>query len=434
MPRGRRLAVTGEAAPTPPAEPPVAIAVSPRGWAEGLHRFAADHGGVRVRARVLDARQALDEPYAVLAADDLTSFLTPRLATELRRSGRRLLGVYDPVEPQGRRWLERVGADTVLPATAGPEELLAALRELAATATSTTAPAVGGAPASAPDPAPAGGASPGRGRAPADRGRVTVVGAPPGGCGATEVVLALAQALAADGGVVVVDADPASPAVAQRLGVGLHPNLRSAVDAVEHWTGEVTGTLQRPPRTRFEVLAGVRAGADLRAGEVADVVRELAVGRREVVVDLGARAEVGGDRGTGLARALLAEADRVVAVGAPTPVGLSRLLRWLAGARAVAAAPLEVAFNRVPAGAFLRSELEAELRRTWSPAGLVFLPADGRVQRAAWAGRPVPRGPFTRAVARLAAGATPASFCARGGAGGARTAGGGLMGRWRRCP
>lgn len=430
MPRGRHPAVNGEAGTTPPAEPPVAIAVSPRGWAESLHRFAADHGGVRVRARILDARQALDEPYAVLAADDLTSFLTPRMVAELRRSGRRLLGVYDPVEPEGRRWLEDLGADTVVPATAPPEELLAALRQLAATVIRPAPAEVGR--DRAPGPAPAG-EEPRRGReAPGDRGQVTVVGAPPGGCGATEVALALAGALAGGGPVVVVDADPAAPAVAQRVGVDLHPNLRSAVDAVEHWSGELAGTLQRPTRSRFEVLAGVRAGADLRAGEVADVVRELAAGSRQVVVDLGSRAEIGGGHGRGLARALLAEADRVVAVGAPTPVGLSRLLRWLAGARSATTAPVEVAFNRVTPGAFLRSELEAELRRTWSPAGLAFLPADGRVQRAAWAARPVPRGPFTRAVARLADGAAPATFSARGGGGARWVAGGGLLGRWRR--
>ncbi|MEX0657860.1 MAG: hypothetical protein WD080_01885, partial [Egibacteraceae bacterium] len=77
-------------------EPEIALAASPRDWAQRLHRHLADHGGARVRATVLHPHDALAETYAVLVVDDTTSFLSHRLLDELRRTGRRVLGVYDP--------------------------------------------------------------------------------------------------------------------------------------------------------------------------------------------------------------------------------------------------------------------------------------------------------------------------------------------------
>lgn len=386
--------------------PLIAVAVSPRGWADRLHRFVADHGGARIRARVLDGRQALEEPYSVLVVDDLASFLTPRLVADLHRRGSRVLGIFDPAEEQGQVRLRRAGADRVLPITTPPEELLEAVGDLART--------VREPPADPPPPppqdarqVPAAGAAqahPARGA-----GRVVAVGGPPGGCGATEVAIALADA--AGEHAVVVDADAGAPAVAQRLQLALHPNLRTAVDAVQHWSGALPDTLQRPPRGRFSVLCGAGgAGEPLRGAEVADVVTELAVDHRVVLVDVG---HADGPVRGGPAGEVLARADRLVAVGAPSPVGLTRLLRWLADAAAVTTAPAGVTFNRVPAGSFLRAELEAELTRTVRPAHLAFLPEDGRVRRAGWSGRVVPPGPFTRAVRDLAVWLLPEAATAR---------------------
>lgn len=382
--------------------PVIAVAVSPRAWADRLHRFVADHGGARVRARVLDGRQALDEPYTVLVVDDLTSFLTPRLVADLHARGRRVLGVYDPDEEQGRVRLARVGVDGVLAATTPPEELLDVVQELAAVAAPLEA-----APSRQPDGAPPGqrAAVPaGAGAGPNEpAGTVVAIGAPPGGCGATEVTVALATV--AGGAAVVVDADGAAPSVAQRLQLGLHPNLRTAVDTVQHWSGALTETLQHPRRGGFSVLAGAAAVPEqLRGSEVADVVAELSRTHRTVLVDLG---HVDGPARQGPLGELLARADRVLGVGAPSPVGLTRLLGWLADTRAATDAPLAVAFNRVPPGAFVRAELETELVRTVPAAPVVFLPEDHRVRRAAWAGWPVAGGPFVRAIRQLAADLVP---------------------------
>lgn len=386
--------------------PEVAIVVSPRDWAERLHRFVADHGGARVRARVLDGREAVDERYQVLVAEDLTSFLTPRLVGELHRTGRRVLGVFDDAEPWGRQRLLELGVDEAVPADAGPEAILRSIEALAVEAVSdldAELRALGGAD---DDPAPPHPDVGGSGRA-----RVIAVTGPPGGAGRTEVAIGLASGLAAAGrGAVLVDADDVAPSVAQRLGLALHPNLRAATDVLEHWHGQLADCLQPVGGAGVEVLVGLTSGRDsseLRPSTVLDLLRELADDGREVVVDLGCRLEeVGGLVTThsryALHRMVVADADLVVAVGAATPVGLARLLEWVAAVRALSSAPLAIAFNRVPTGSFRRAELEDELHRSFVPHHLGFLPEDRRVRDAAWAGELLRRGPFARAVRAFA--------------------------------
>ncbi|MDX1619395.1 MAG: hypothetical protein R3320_00290 [Nitriliruptorales bacterium] len=382
--------------------PDVAIVVSPRDWAEGLHRFVADHGGARVRARVLDAREAVDERYDVLVAEDLTSFLTPRLVAELQQQGRRVLGVFDDAEPWGRQRLTELGVDEVLASSVGPEALLHAVEALAIEATSdldAELRALGAEPTDDIEPSTA------------DTAPITVFAGPPGGAGRTELAVGVAQALAESGRrCVLVDADDVAPAVAQRLGLALHPNLRSAVDVVEHWSGQLADVLQPVPGSSVGVLAGLASGRDaseIRPAEARATVDVLARGRHHVVIDVGSQVEDVPGLGSGhgrfaLTRAMLDAADLVVAVGDGSPVGVTRLLDWIASARGLTDAPLAVAINRV-GGSFERGELEAELTRTFQPAGLWTIPDDKRVREAAWAGELVRRGPFRRSVAAMAA-------------------------------
>lgn len=380
--------------------PDIAIVVSPRGWAERLHRFIADHGGARVRARVLDAREAVDHPYAVLVVEDLTSFLTPRLVAEVHERGRRVLGVFDPAEPWGRQRLEELHVDETLPADASPERFVQAIqglaagieleRELATLVDEQTA--IG-------DEDDTG------------RGVVTAVGGPSGGPGMTELAIGIAAALhARDGSTVLVDADGNAPCIAQRLGLRLHPNVRTAIDAVEHRTGTLDGSLQLLPRGGPAVLAGLvdrRDVQQLRPADLLGVLEELAARRRHVVVDVGLRLDGHAGPGTPggaepLGASVLGSADRIVGVGAPTPVGIGRLLTWAAEVRVLASAtPVSLVVNRAPRARFKRGELATEIRRTARVPVLAFVPDDRRVQQAAWDGTTVGPGPFTRAVTSL---------------------------------
>ena len=81
---------------------------------------------------------------------------------------------------------------------------------------------------------------------------------------------------------------------------------------------------------------------------------------------------------------------------------MTRIVDWLADGRSlVTGKPLHVVLNQHPSSSFVATEIEAELRRTVSPQSITLVPFDKRVLRASWDGEVVPRGPFTKAVAKL---------------------------------
>ena len=373
------------------------IVVSARDWDEQLHRFTVDHGGARVRIRVLSPEDAIGETFDVLVVDDVTSFLTRHLVDVLHGQKKMVLGVFDPNHAaDGERRLKELGIDHTIPATAPPDDFLRVLDRMADQLGPRSATA-------APDPA-----------VPAEitdeRGLVTVVGGAEGGVGSTEVALALARRLRSGSrDAVLVDADDVNPSIAQRLGLSLHPNLRTAVDALQHRTDGLLGTLTFPRHADVEVLAGLSNRQDwieLRPNEVIAVVDALAEVRAHVVLDVSARLEdlsyFGGPPRYALARGLVARADRVVAVGLPTPIGLARLLDWIAAVRDIAPdLPVHVAINRAPKASYTQGELQAELVRSYVPASLTFIPDDRKVEAAAWEGESVPSGSFQKGIQQL---------------------------------
>lgn len=366
------------------ADVELALAASARAWSDALHRFLADHGGARVRTVVMSAQEVVDERYDVLIIDDVCSFLTPRLVEEVRRPGRLVVGVFDSRDgADAKRRLLDCGVDDVIESDASPDEFLAVVGRL-----SQLAP-------SAPDwmtPTPVHPV----------QGRVVAVGAPPGGCGATEVALGLAAVLDA----VVVDADDVAPSVAQRVGASLHPNLRTAIDMVHHRDGDLAETIVDGGGVRL--LPGLATGDDwsqLHPGEVEAVIDELAAFEPLVVVNVGAgleRPQVGEGR-FGLARGVLRRSDTIVGVTLPQPVAITRSIRWALEAKALAVeTPLAMVVNRSPRSRFRRTEIEGALARALPDTPVFHLPEDDRVAEAAWSGIPVPGGPFLRALRQLA--------------------------------
>jgi hypothetical protein len=177
------------------------------------------------------------------------------------------------------------------------------------------------------------------------------------------------------------------------------------------------------PDGSFDVLCGlpnVAAWSQVRPGEILDVLEAIARSRDAVVVDVSSRLEdigVGVGRSRyGITRGVVGAAGVIVAVGSGTPVGVTRLLGWIAEARSLGDAPVHVVVNRCPTDAFRRAEIADEIARTFTPAGLWFVPHDDRVDSATWAGTLVAPGPFTRAVAAVGAGVLPSrssANCAR---------------------
>ncbi len=374
-------------------EPEVALVFTPEPWVEELHHHFTDHGGVRVRQIVMDPTLALEEPYETLVVSHRWPALTRGLVDALHDRHRRVLGVYEREEPAGRDHLEGLGVDRTIESDAAPlafQEALVGLGPLRRLPQR-----------SGPTSAPSG--------PPNDRhvGWRLVVGGPAGG-GATEVAVHLAAFASRKGRAVVVDADEVAPAVAQRLALPIEPNLRTAVDAVEHGLGELGASLVPVGPTRLHALVGlpnVAAWSQVRPNEVLAVLEQLARAYDQVVVDVGNRLEdLGGGGRTryALTRALVADADQLALVGDGSPVGIARLLAWTADAHALAkTTPIHLVVNRAPRESFRRAEIEQEIARTAPPASLSFLPTDLRVGSAAWSGELAGRGPFARALERL---------------------------------
>lgn len=414
--------------------PGIAIVRSARGWARTLHRYVVDHGGAIVRTRPLEERQALEDDYDILIVDDLSSFLNNHIVDELHRRGRRILGVYDPdeysanQENSGKQRLIRLGVDGVIEAQATPEEFVRVIQDLAPVRTSrahidltddevlSSAADVfarSGLASGAQVPArrdsnevvlpPVRVDSHGR-----RRGHITAVFAASGGSGATEVAVELARTLGKRGErTVLLDGDELAPSIAQRLNLALHPNIRTAVDVVEHGTGRLSECLTQVANN-LEVMVGIphpKDWVELRGSDVAAVLGELVRGRPQVVVNASPSLEdlttFGGADRFGISRAVVGAADALVIVCPPTPMGVARLLDRVADLDGIAdGKPIHVVINRMQKGTFKRNEIAREIQRNFTPAGVHFLPGDQRVERAAWEGTLVASGEFTKAVAQ----------------------------------
>src|SRR5215218_414296 len=182
-------------------------------------------------------------------------------------------------------------------------------------------------------------------------------------------------------------------------------------------TGWATWTRRSFALDVMSGLPNVGAWSQVRPSEVLDVIEAVGRTRRHVIANIASRLEdVGrGGRGRyGISRAVVCDASDVVGVAPATPVGVTRLLGWVTDVRALnAGATIHLAINRAPRDAFRKAELEQEIRRTFEPASLVFLPHDPRVDTAAWSGRLVAYGPYAKAVAELATRLAPPSPSAR---------------------
>jgi MinD-like ATPase involved in chromosome partitioning or flagellar assembly len=370
------------------SEPTIALAFTPDWWVEELHRHVSDHGGARVRAVVVEPRVVLEESFDVLVVGHRWPPLTRALVADVHARGHAILGVFDREEPASRAYLIELGVDAVVESDAGCE-----LQVRAIVGVSGHAREPGVVPAAA---------------VPRREGRVVAVGGAPGR-GRTEVAVHLALACARAASVALVDADDVAPAIAQRCHLPIEPNLRTAIDAVEHGRGELLACTV-PLGRGVRVIAGVPnagAWAHVRPAEVVRVVEALA-GCHDLVVADGASpledVRVASRGRYATARAIVSEADVLVAVSDGAPHGVSRLLAWAVEARALAPeAPLVVVVNRAPRERFRRAELYEEIRTSLPVAEIAFCAYDARLDDAVWDGTVAVGGMFARGIERVAA-------------------------------
>lgn len=372
-------------------EPEIALVLSAEEWVDALHRHCADHGGARVRCLVLDPAVALDEGFDVLVASERWPALTRPFVDALHERGRRVLVVGDPSD--GAELARRLRVDRVVATDRAPIDIVDAVVALVPREVSARA-------------APGDGVDGARSPESDDSEHLVTTGfvvvGGPWGAGSTETALALAGGFVQSGGrPVVVDADQLTPSIAVRLGLPLEPNLCTAVDAVAFGVGAVPGALFDLGDDWPVVLVGApnrRSAVALAGADVVAVGDVLARRFEPVIFDVsaGPGVEQAADDVRG---AVLARSRVVVAVGAADPVGVVRLIEWVE--EVVVQAPraaVHVVINRAPAGRARRAEIAHEVQRDPRVARLSFVPADARVEDAAWTASLVDRGPFARAI------------------------------------
>lgn len=370
-------------------EPVIAIAGSQRAWAAELRRFLSDFGGARLKGTVLTAREALETGYEVLLIDDITSYLSPRLVERVRENGKKVVGFYDPASgDRGRERLRSVGVDAIVPVDIGPEAILEAV----------SAVGMGG----SFEARSAAARSASRSRA----GRITTV---VGGDLAGDFAVALAGALRSKGrNALLVDADTVTPMIAQRLSLPIVPNLLTALDAHVELRGDVQDSLLAGPYG-MTILTGVPEPSEwetVRADEIEDLIETTARRFDELVVKVSSHIEDLSRFGSRdgrfeINRSMVRLATDTVYVAAPTPVGLSRALRWISRARQLTAARLHIVFGGSSTSSFQRGELSDELTRNYTPASITWLPSDQGQERSVWNATAIPRGPFRKTVDRF---------------------------------
>jgi MinD-like ATPase involved in chromosome partitioning or flagellar assembly len=354
--------------------PEIGLAASAREWSDRFHRFLLDHGGGTVRSRVMSPAQAVASQFDVLFIDDVCSFLNQRLVIDVRASGKSIVGVFDPSDgTDAKRRLLEAGIGDVIESDARAEEFL----EIAAVTISHSVP-----PSQVTFESDGGGF------------QIGLTG-PPGGVGVTEVAYALALDLSRRHKTALVDANPDWPSIGQRLGLPVHPNLRTGIDFVLHEpdrleeAAHLVGALSVIPGPANPGVVTV-SPADLVA-----LISALGRAHSHVVVDLGHLPDLCAD--------LLRCFDAILVVGTGDPVGVTRLART-ANRVATSLAPdceMGLVVNRVERGARERREIVSVLAGCIPGIPVVLIPEDRGIRRAAWDGSSVGKGPFSRSVRRL---------------------------------
>jgi len=369
------------------------IGASQLGWVTTLTQWISEHGGARLIGQALTSGDVTDTEFDVLVLDRWSSLLSRRLVEEVQRDGAAVIVLTQPGQKEDGH-LDDLGVSLAMPLTASPEQIISRATEV------TAVRRVNGYQRS-------GRSLPAKEKEPSRSGRLVAL---LGRSGVTELVVNLADTAARSGeSVAVVDFDTVDPSVAQRLGLPLVPNLLTAVEHLRAAEFGDASTIRHG--SGFRVVAGLANAREwdsltsVEADDLAQALRDrfsLTVAPVDrMLEDL---APLSGLEGRfDVARRIVARADDIVVLGTPSPVGLVQTLASIADVRALTQVPIHVAVNRAPPGRFLPSEWAKELRRTFDPASLVFLPDDLRVGRAAWDGRVPAAGRYVKAVRRFAA-------------------------------
>lgn len=373
----------------------IGVVLAARPWPSRLHGFVSDHVPDIDLVVVRDQRAALEAEVDVLVVDDTTPWLTPSFVAAADDAGIQIVGIYDRTDAGGgKARLVQLGLTHLMEAAMPPDDAVFLLERLRPTHRNLRVPQDN--PTHRDDER-------------AD-GRIVAVGGP-SGSGAREVSVALAAAWGATGTrTVLVDLNETTPGIARRLGLPLYPHVLTAAErlAASDPDAVLSAVADLPASIPFDVIVGLPSPRDwdrLMADDVAAIISACSDEWGRVVVATGPIIEDmqrWADR-FGVSRHALAAADAVVGCCEPSPRGVLRFTDWGADVRDLRD-DLHVVVNKVSRSRWMAAEVRGQLADVGGAFmhDITELPLDRRVVAAEWDGQLVARGPFTKAVARLA--------------------------------
>jgi Mrp family chromosome partitioning ATPase len=390
-------------------------------WATTLRGHINDHVvamtaiSLRDPAGVVDGDLDVD----VIVVDDAVCLFTSSDVGGAAQRDIRSIGLHDPVQGRGESYLRDLGVDLVMSTDTPPSEIVESIRRLAP-APSMRRPAPNDRRGAPHHRGPSGIAADTAGTA--EQAAVTLVSGTSGGIGTTEATILLAGRFAQRSATLVIEADELAPSMASRLGLQADRNLNGALALVAqgHYPFPECLTPGRDdgaphPHLGFHVVAGpTNPGGPPPANPIhlRRLIEAAENSFSEVIVEIGPVISATGDSAHdrfAAGRAAVVAADRLVAIAAPNPEGVSRLLNWLAVVRTMAPdTPAWAAFGLVPRSRFVRSALAEGLRHRLGGTSLRgfdaihLLPVEPMSAKAGWNGVLVPRGGLRRAVNVLA--------------------------------
>lgn len=377
-------------------EPRLLVGATQDGWVTDLTQWVSEHGGAQLVGQALTPNDADDVDFDVLVLDSWSSLLTRRMVDQVQRDGRAVLVLVNSERPEAEdNRLTDLGVTISMPVSAEAERIVSRAAEVAAVRKFIDT--------ELDDPFPTQDDASDHG----DDHRLFVV---TGADGVTEIAVNLASRLArSDRETVLVDLDTVHPAIAQRLDLPILPNLLIASDhirngrfgsnsVVAHSTGlDVIPGLANP--REWDELSLIDAG-ELLNGLLEQYAVTVAV-VHSMLEDLAPLSGLEGRFDVG--RHTVEKADEVLVTASGSPMGLVRALNTISDVRNLTQVPVHVAVNRMPSDGFMRNEWTRELERTFTPGSIRYLPIDSRVPKAAWDGRLLDRGAFSKAIGQVTA-------------------------------
>lgn len=389
----------------------VGVSATRAPWSAALRNYVRDHAeGIEVET-LLDPRhlrRAGRRRLDVLVIDDMSRLFPASSVGSAIEEGTFVVGLFDQNGGVGRAYLDALGAQLVVPADTGADELVEIFRRIGPSALSepvTTRPHRVSAP-------PVGG------RRPRRQGVMSVWYSATGGSGLTETMVGVAEMLSGHSRVLLIEAEPLSASMAARLSRSPVSGLSWVLGRVSHGhpalPDGLTGPREdgTPPLGGFDLIGQTSTPGgppSVPAEALSELIDQALCGYEHVMVGAGplvsSTASSTRDRFSA-GRSLLAGADLAVASATADPLGAVELGGWKATATELGLrAPAWAVLGRAGRPRFEEAQLAALVENSTGArpfSHLWFLPEDDAVARARWNSQLVSHGRWHSAVRRLA--------------------------------